>query len=331
MPGLLDDYLTQLMNANNGSTGFLDPAMAQQAQASMLGQGQGILPQQGGPGPARKRFDWSGDNNIWQTLTALGAGIAGGSGQGWGAGIGSGMGLALEQQRLRQNDDFKKLALALQMQEAQGTQAYRDAQLGNQAERTRLYGESVRKPRPRSFAVNPNTGAYYDTTTAQEVGGDSAPRNPYFSGKMNEGQGKAATYVDRMAKSHKIITELEAINSSDNPLSTAATAMLPQQYANVAQSKDRQKVVQAQRDFINSVLRRESGAVIAETEFENARLQYFPQIGDSPEVIKQKRQNRLAAMQGIAREAGPNYEPPAFDNPQETTDGVLDYNEYFGR
>ena len=52
------------------------------------------------------------------------------------------------------------------------------------------------------------------------------------------------------------------------------------------------QIEQAQRDFINAVLRRESGAVIGEQEFENARLQYFPQPGDTPKVVKQKQKNR---------------------------------------
>ena len=42
-------------------------------------------------------------------------------------------------------------------------------------------------------------------------------------------------------------------------------------------STDRQKFEQAQRDWINANLRKESGAVIADSEFENAAQQYFPQ------------------------------------------------------
>lgn len=41
-------------------------------------------------------------------------------------------------------------------------------------------------------------------------------------------------------------------------------------------SDDRQQFEQAQRNFINSVLRQESGAAIADSEFENAKKQYFP-------------------------------------------------------
>ena len=72
--------------------------------------------------------------------------------------------------------------------------------------------------------------------------------------------------------------------------------------ANWTQSGAQQQVEQAQRDFINAVLRRESGAAIADSEFANARQQYFPQPGDSPEVIAQKRKNRDLATAGVLAE-----------------------------
>jgi len=61
---------------------------------------------------------------------------------------------------------------------------------------------------------------------------------------------------------------------------------------------------QARRNFVNAVLRRESGAVIADSEFENANLQYFPQPGDTQQVIDQKRRNRELAIRLIEAGAG---------------------------
>jgi hypothetical protein len=69
-------------------------------------------------------------------------------------------------------------------------------------------------------------------------------------------------------------------------------------------SDDRQKFEQAQRNFINAVLRRESGAAIAPTEFENAAMQYFPQPGDGEEVLIQKKRNRDMVTRSILREGG---------------------------
>lgn len=68
---------------------------------------------------------------------------------------------------------------------------------------------------------------------------------------------------------------------------------------NWTQSDAQQAVEQAKRDFINAILRKESGAVIGKDEFTNAEKQYFPQIGDSKAVIEQKAKNRRTAIQGL--------------------------------
>lgn len=59
--------------------------------------------------------------------------------------------------------------------------------------------------------------------------------------------------------------------------STAATEWLGGKYPNWMKTDDRQVFEQSKRNFVNSVLRNESGAVISDTEFANADKQYFPQ------------------------------------------------------
>ena len=73
-----------------------------------------------------------------------------------------------------------------------------------------------------------------------------------------------------------------------------------------------QQMDQAQRDFVNATLRRESGASISAPEFENAKRQYFPQPGDDPTVIEQKGRNRQTAMEGIANAATPSFREQFF-------------------
>jgi hypothetical protein len=65
---------------------------------------------------------------------------------------------------------------------------------------------------------------------------------------------------------------------------------------------------QAERNFVNAVLRRESGAVISKEEFENAAKQYFPQAGDTQAVLDQKRNNRNTVLNNLANESGGSYE-----------------------
>jgi hypothetical protein len=77
---------------------------------------------------------------------------------------------------------------------------------------------------------------------------------------------------------------------------------------NWTQSEPQQKVEQAQRNFINAVLRRESGAVISPEEFDNARKQYFPQPGDEQGTIAQKQSNRQAVIAALKTEGAHGYE-----------------------
>ena len=160
--------------------------------------------------------------------------------------------------------------------------------------------------------INPRTGELSPLGNPMPA---SQPPNPFAVGpKLNTDQSKSATMTDRMSDANTVITKNENINDGvlGKPLGIAQAIPYVRDSAlfNAVASPERQQVVQAQRNFVNAILRVESGAAISESEFNNAQRQYFPQVGDSKEVIEQKRQNRVTAMKGMAREAGPNYRPP---------------------
>lgn len=71
-------------------------------------------------------------------------------------------------------------------------------------------------------------------------------------------------------------------------------------------SPEQQQVDQARRNFISAVLRKESGAAIGVDEYANEERKYFPQLGDSKEVIKQKQEARKLAIQALEAQAGPS-------------------------
>lgn len=115
---------------------------------------------------------------------------------------------------------------------------------------------------------------------------------------LTEGQSKSALFGSRMAMANKIFDTLESSGT------TTSTPGMNSGYGigNVVSAlsgKDQQQLMQAKRDFLNAVLRRESGAVIGESEFAGGEKQYFPQVGDTKEVIAQKKANREAAMRGV--------------------------------
>jgi len=124
---------------------------------------------------------------------------------------------------------------------------------------------------------------------------------------LTEYQGKAVTFGTRAAESSNILNNLEGEYSS------MSANYLP----SFLNSSKGQQAQQAQQNFVNAVLRQESGAAINSSEFENARKQYFPQPGDKPEVIEQKKRNREMVIGGFARQAGPGGADikQVFDNP----------------
>jgi hypothetical protein len=160
-------------------------------------------------------------------------------------------------------------------------------------------------------------------TAAPLTGPDGKPlKGKAANRQLTDSQAKANLFGSRMAESHRILTDLEGkyspmgvnakMAASDVPLVGGAAG-----YAgNLMLSESGQQAEQAQRDFINAVLRRESGAVISKPEFANGQKQYFPQPGDGPQVLAQKKRNRELAIQGMAAEV-PNglRSAPSLTNP----------------
>jgi hypothetical protein len=118
---------------------------------------------------------------------------------------------------------------------------------------------------------------------------------------MTDAQSKAALFGSRMEQSDKIIQDLAKAGTNKSvPFSNAGFGV--GNAVTALSSGSQQQLQQAKRDFINATLRRESGAVISPSEFDNAEKQYFPQIGDAESVIKQKANNRAIATRGVQAE-----------------------------
>jgi hypothetical protein len=126
--------------------------------------------------------------------------------------------------------------------------------------------------------------------------------------ELTDAQAKANLFGTRASQSNATLGSLAKNGVTQPSLVKRAAEAIPllgapvAMAANAMASPEQQQVEQAQRDFINAVLRRESGAVISPGEFTNAQQQYFPQPGDSPQVMAQKEANRKTAIQGILAE-----------------------------
>lgn len=87
---------------------------------------------------------------------------------------------------------------------------------------------------------------------------------------------------------------------------TAISAFNPLPQALGGPSPEQQQNAQARRNFISAVLRKESGAAISPKEYADEERKYFPEIGDSPAVIKQKQDARKLAIKALEAQAGPS-------------------------
>jgi hypothetical protein len=122
----------------------------------------------------------------------------------------------------------------------------------------------------------------------------------------NQAQFTASGYAGRMEQAESTFQTLESDVAGMNLLSFEAQQRVPA----ALQSATMQSYMQAARNFINAVLRRESGAVISPSEFAEARQQYLPQPGDTPETLAQKSNNRQYVFSTMKRASGPAYEAP---------------------
>lgn len=112
---------------------------------------------------------------------------------------------------------------------------------------------------------------------------------------QSQAEATAQGYADRIVEADQVIDSFGSQFASR----TGFGNLLPSRL----QGQDRKSYDQAKRNFINAVLRRESGAAIGESEFESADQQYFPQPGDGPDVILQKDASRNTAINNLYREA----------------------------
>ena len=140
------------------------------------------------------------------------------------------------------------------------------------------------------------------------------------AGNATEGERKAATLLQRMQNSE---AQLEAAlgkdKSAEKPglLSSGLRSAGLDTLANVATPENRQKVEAAQLDILDAALTLGTGAAYTKEQLEGYRNSYFPQIGDKPENIRDKRARlnnildaaRIAAGRAGSQVTAPNVAP----------------------
>lgn len=184
----------------------------------------------------------------------------------------------------------------------------------------------IELPAPTPTTTPQTQGAYKPTLMDYRVSKDmgvptgkvAAPGGAIISdpnAKLDDTEARAGGWYERMMDSESTLSNPKISQAGTDPVQNVK-ASVPL-IGNAMVSPEFQQLDQAKRNFINSQLRRESGATITPDEFANANKQYFMQYGDGPEVIAQKAQNRKTAIEGMLTSAGKSYQPKQRAAPQE--------------
>lgn len=213
---------------------------------------------------------------------------------------------------------------------ADANQTHRDINANTQAAEDRraaasrgvtMRGQDMADARTREGTVATMTKPFEVTgpdgqpmLVQQDKQGNIAPVQGYgpktgSTKPLTDAQAKALGFGTRMQEADKALTSLAAGGTNTPSLIKQGAESIPgiggalgMAANSIVASPQQQQVEQAQRDFVNAILRRESGAAISESEFQNARKQYFNQPGDSSEVKTQKAANRKLAAEGVMAE-----------------------------
>ena len=127
----------------------------------------------------------------------------------------------------------------------------------------------------------------------QPIGGGGGGSDGVNPQKLTVDQSKARQFAVAAENANSILS------ASTYKLGKIENPYLP----NFLKPAERQEFEQAARAFVNSVLRRESGATITDSEFNNKYKELIPVAGDKESVLAAKEQARAAAVKSIT-EAG---------------------------
>ena len=173
---------------------------------------------------------------------------------------------------------------------------------------------TVLGPKTETPRFDTNAGGFVYPPSAENPQGKFVPVSGLDGKPLNESQGNATAYGLRMKEAQAILDNLANPKTGSPTLRGAAVENIPLAGGAIGKilpsflggtSEQQQQVKQAKSNFITAVLRKESGAVISDSEFAREDEKYFPQFNDSQKVIKQKEDARNLAITAMKFQAGP--------------------------
>lgn len=160
-----------------------------------------------------------------------------------------------------------------------------------------------------SLSVDPATGQ-----VSFQQGGNIKP--------MTEAQSKDTTFAVRAEGALPI---LDKFGNALTSLPESAAGALPGGVGNYMQSPEYQQAQQAGTEFLQAILRKDTGAAITPQETAEYGKVYLPRPGDSPAVLAQKQTSRTRALEALKAGMTPQAilaQEKALEKTGETASGV---------
>lgn len=136
-----------------------------------------------------------------------------------------------------------------------------------------------------SLQVDPATGA-----VSFQQGGNIKP--------MTEGQSKDAVFATRAEGALGLIDQFGDALTGTEGMIGGTVGQLPV-VGNYAKTEAFQQAEQAGKEFLQAILRKDTGAAITKEETSEYGSVYLPRPGDSSQLLQQKKSSRLRALEAI--------------------------------
>lgn len=185
----------------------------------------------------------------------------------------------------------------------------------------RFYDDAIKKETSKSEGINVTYGAPVAGVDAQgnpvffqPAKGGGAPAvipgvtpPPKEEKAPTESQAKSQTFYSQMTSANKELENLQAKGFDPTKITSQVQTAAAGTPLTAIVSPAAQQARQAQEQWAESFLRVKTGAAATQGEVDRNVRTFFPQIGDSKEVIAQKARARKQAEQDVLQMTKPEY------------------------
>jgi len=140
-----------------------------------------------------------------------------------------------------------------------------------------------------------------------EVSRRQFERSKPATSQPTEGERKSATLATRLRAGLRQLDVFEETNpgaAKPGLLERGLTSLGAESAANMSRSSMRQQADAAQRDVIDALLTASTGAAYTKQQFDDTRISFFPQPGDTADTVKAKKERLRTAVDAIEQQAG---------------------------